>query len=90
MAVVTKKILPQWFEKILSGEKRCEMRLGDFAIAPGDTLRLVEFDGQQLTGRSVDLDVDYVMNTKDATYWSAEEIERHGLQIIQFKKSSQA
>lgn len=73
---------------MLSGEKKTELRLADFDIAPGDTLTLVEIDDstKKETGRHLDVNVSYVIKTKDCTYWSQEEIDKYGFQIIQFDK----
>ena len=86
MAQVQKKILSEYFQKVISGEKKTELRLADFEIKPGDTLALVEIDDvtKQETGRKVNVNVSYVMKTKDCTYWSQEEIDKYGFQVIQF------
>ncbi len=86
MAQVQKKILSEYFKKVLSGEKKTELRLADFKINQGDTLVLVEIDDvtKQETGRKVNVNVSYVMKTKDCTYWSQEEIGKYGFQVIQF------
>lgn len=47
MKVITKKILPEWFEAIQNGAKTYELRLADFDIAVGDTLRLEEWIGAE-------------------------------------------
>ena len=44
MAVIIKKIQQDFFEAIVSGKKKYELRLNDFAIAEGDTLVLEEWD----------------------------------------------
>ena len=86
MAQVQKKILSEYFKKVISGEKKTELRLADFEIKPGDTLVLVEIDDitKKETGRKVNVNVSYVMKTKDCTYWSQEEIDKYGFQVIQF------
>ena len=88
MAQVQKKILSEYFKKVISGEKKTELRLADFEINPGDTLVLVEIDDvtKQETGRKVNVNVSYVMKTKDCTYWSQEDIDKYGFQVIQFDK----
>ena len=42
MAIVYKKVWPEFFEKIISGKKKFELRLADFEINEGDTLVLDE------------------------------------------------
>ncbi|MGN0919189.1 MAG: hypothetical protein ACI4OR_00280 [Alphaproteobacteria bacterium] len=34
------------------------------------------------------VNVSYVMKTKDCTYWSQEEIDKYGFQVIQFDISA--
>ena len=63
MAIITKKIDKEWFELILSGKKKFELRLADFEIQEGDILRLEEYtDGEnrQPTGRFIEKTVTYV------------------------------
>jgi ASC-1-like (ASCH) protein len=40
MKTITKKIDTEWFELILAGKKKYELRLADFDIEEGDILRL--------------------------------------------------
>lgn len=44
MAVVDKKVWPEFFQLILDGKKKFELRLADFECRPGDVLRLCEWD----------------------------------------------
>ena len=83
MSSVEKKILPEYFEAILSGKKKYELRLGDFDIQEGDTLVLKEWDGKSYTGREVTKKVTYVLKFKtNKLFWPEEEIKEKGLQII--------
>ena len=85
MAIIKKKILPEYFEAIVSGKKKFELRLNDFDIAQGDTLLLEEWDAQakQYTGRSTEKNVTYVGKFRiDNLFWPEEEIKEKGLQII--------
>ena len=85
---VEKKILPEYFEAILSGDKHYELRLNDFDIKPGDTLVLREWDPdkKEYTGREIRKEITYVGRFKiNKLYWPKEEIEEKGLQIISFK-----
>lgn len=83
--VIKKKIWPAYFERVVAGQKKFELRLGDFAAAEGDMLILEEWDPQtkRYSGRSVETTVTGVLKTKDVSFWSAEEVERHGYQVIQ-------
>lgn len=86
--IIHKKVWPEYFEKILSGEKQFELRLADFEVGKGDVLILEEWvpEKQEYTGRKIDKKVGYVLKTKDLNFWPKEEIEKHGYQIIQFEK----
>jgi len=84
---IDKKIRPEYFSKILSGEKTFELRLADFECQPGDILLLREWDPvlKQYTGREISKEVTYVAKTKDLKFFTPEEIEKFGFQIISFK-----
>jgi ASC-1-like (ASCH) protein len=84
---VEKKILPEYFELILSGKKTYDFRLADFEINPGDALVLREWDKDKkdYTGRKIEKIVTYVGKTKGDTTWSQEDIDRFGYQIIAMK-----
>ncbi|OQA36016.1 MAG: hypothetical protein BWY53_00651 [Parcubacteria group bacterium ADurb.Bin326] len=87
MAIIKKKILPEYFEAVLSGKKKYEFRLNDFDIKEGDTLLLEEIDPvtKEFTGRTIEKIVSYVGKFKvDELVWSEEEIKEKGLQIISF------
>lgn len=88
MATITKKISPEFFDPILSGDKNYELRLDEFECAPGDTLVLREFDSSKkdYTGRELRKTVTYVGKFKpDELHWPVEEVNKKGLQIISFK-----
>ncbi|KKQ08341.1 MAG: hypothetical protein US19_C0027G0018 [Candidatus Daviesbacteria bacterium GW2011_GWB1_36_5] len=84
---IEKKVWPEYFQKILDGVKTYELRLADFQCNPGDTLVLQEWDPntKEYTGRKLEKTVTYVGKTKDLSFWSKEEIEEYGYQIIAFK-----
>ena len=44
---VEKKIFPEYFNEIKTGEKTFELRLADFDISKGDTLVLRELDSEK-------------------------------------------
>ncbi len=56
-----KKILPQYFEEILKGNKDFELRKDEDDIQVGDRLVLNEFDGTNYTGQYIAKDVKYVL-----------------------------
>ncbi|OGM26849.1 hypothetical protein A2627_05540 [Candidatus Woesebacteria bacterium RIFCSPHIGHO2_01_FULL_39_28] len=84
---IEKKVWPEYFQKILDGVKTYELRLADFECNPGDTLILREWNSKtkEYTGRQLEKVVTYVGKTKDMTFWSKEEVEKYGYQIIAFK-----
>ncbi len=89
MRTIEKKVWPKYFEDIVSGKKKFELRLADFTVEPGDTLILKEWnpDAQRYTGRQTTVAVTYVFKTKSQTFWPEEEVAKHGFQVIQFETS---
>ena len=85
MAIIKKKIWPEYFEAIVSGKKKFELRLNDFDVSEGDTLLLEEWDPktQKYTGRKIEKKVTYVAKlTIDKLFWPKKDIEEKGIQII--------
>ena len=85
MAIIEKKSQPDYFTEIISGRKNFELRLNEFFITEGDTLRLREWDPKtkEYTGRTVDKKVTFVRRlTLDSLPWTEQEIKEKGLQII--------
>jgi 8-oxo-dGTP diphosphatase len=82
--VIEKKVLSKYFDKIVSGEKTYELRLADWDCQQGDTLVLNEIDPKtkQPTGRSLKRRVGYIGKTKDFDFWTKEEVDKYGYQII--------
>lgn len=87
IAIINKKVWREYFEKIIYGKKKLELRLADFKVSEGDTLVLEEWDKdkKEYTGRKVEVVATYIFKTKGQTFWSPEEVEKHGFQIIQFE-----
>lgn len=88
MAKIEKKVWPKFFEKLLSGEKNYELRLGNFQPKPGDILVLQEWDPktEDFTGRTLEKEVTYIATFKiDKLFWSEKDIKKHGLSIISLK-----
>ena len=90
MTRIEKKIWPANFEAVLSGKKTYEPRLQDFEINVGDTLVLKEWNPKtgEYTGRVVEKKVTEVLKLSPKElykYWTHEEIENNGLQIISFE-----
>lgn len=84
---IEKKVWPEFYEEILKGDKNFELRLADFECKRGDILVLREWDPkmQAYTGRQMEKEVTYILRTKDIGFWSKEDIEKYGFQIISIK-----
>lgn len=95
MREIHKKISPEYFEAILSGEKTFEYRVNDFTCKPGDILVLDEYkytkgqgttESRQPTGRSIRKKVGYVAHTTDFDWLDRPDVkadlEKYGAQII--------
>ena len=56
MTKIEKKVLPEYFQKILEGKKTFELRLADWDCNEGDTLLLKEWDPKtkDYTGRIIE------------------------------------
>ena len=87
MATIHKKVWSEYFEMIISGKKKFELRLADFDVNEGDILILEEWDKdkQEYTGRKVEVIATYIIKTKDQTFWSPEDVDKYGFQIVQFE-----
>ena len=59
------KILPKYFEKVLSGEKTFEIRLDDRKFSVGDEVFLKEYDAGKYTGRSQMVRITYIVSSQD-------------------------
>ena len=89
MAIIKKKVKKKYFEAVLDGRKRFEVRLADFKCKTGDTLLLEEQeeDNNNKTGRKMDCEVLYKFNTKNIEkFYSRRDIDKHGLVILAIRK----
>jgi ASC-1-like (ASCH) protein len=91
MSTIHKKVWQEYFELILAGKKKMELRLADFEINEGDTLVLEEWDkdANAYTGRSIEVTATYILKTKGQTFWSPEDVEKYGFQVIQFEPKAE-
>lgn len=87
MAIIEKKVWPQFFDDIVSGKKKFELRLHDFEITEGDTLLLKEWDphSRQYTGRTIEKKITYVLKFKLGDFGQQEQIKEKGLMVISFE-----
>ncbi len=80
------KAYPELFEKVLSGEKGFDVRLGDKNIEKGDIVILREINkNREFTGREVRKKVKFVLKTKDWDYWKEEDISKYGFVVAGFE-----
>lgn len=84
--LIEKKIWPESFQSIYDGKKTFDVRLSDFVCEPGDILLLREWDPKKkdYTGRQIKKRVSYISKTNKLNYWTKEDIDKYGLQIIGF------
>jgi len=82
--IIKKKTWPDYFEKLLSGEKKFDCRIADFEVVPGDTIIFEEFDPvtKSYSGRTITKTISFVGRTKDWTFFNKEEIEKYGYIIM--------
>ena len=85
--LIQKKVWPEYFQKIMAGDKTFEVRLADFDCAPGDILSLREWNPVtgDYTGRTLEKHINCVIKTKELIFWTPAEIDKFGYQIIGFK-----
>ena len=83
---IIKKTYKNLFEKVLSGEKKFDVRLGDTKISKGDTIILKEIDNnKKLTGRETKKKVRFILYTKELNYWTQDEVNKFGFLVLQFE-----
>jgi len=83
--IIEKKVWPEYFQAIVDGKKKFELRLNDFEINEGDILSLKEWDPttKEYTGREIEKKVTYVGKFFiDKLFWPEKEIKAKGLQVI--------
>lgn len=89
MKKITKKVQQKYFEAVVDGRKRFEVRLADFKAKPGDVLVLLEQKERtrELTGRQIECEILFTFNTKEMEkFHSKEEIEKYGLAVLAVRK----
>ena len=87
MAIIKKKVWPEYFNLVSSGKKKFELRVADFDIQEGDTLLLEEWNPQtkEYTGRTIEKKVSYVFKFNLDDFGQKEEIIEKGLWAIQLE-----
>lgn len=84
---IRKKTWPELFQKIKDGEKKFDVRIGDFECNKGDILVLDEWDPatKQYTGREIRKKIGYIFKTKGLEFWEKEEIEKFGFYVMELE-----
>lgn len=84
MAIIKKKIWPEYFDAVASGKKNFEVRVADFEIGEGDVLVLEEWDPKikQYTGRKIEKPAKYILRFHLDDFGQKKEIEQKGLLVI--------
>ena len=59
--IIEKKILPEYFEAVVTNKKHFEIRKDEDNAQVGDAVILKEYDGERYTGRAVSQDIKYVL-----------------------------
>ena len=85
--IIKKKTWPKYFQEILEGKKKFEVRLADFEIKEGDTLILEEYNPEtkEYTGRTIKKEVGFVTKFNPTRVHSQEEIKKYGFWEIELK-----
>ncbi|MBO7713932.1 MAG: DUF3850 domain-containing protein [Methanobrevibacter sp.] len=55
------KILPEYYDAVVSGIKNFELRKDDREYQVGDFIVLQEYDGKQFTGRETGFQIRYIL-----------------------------
>lgn len=84
---IKKKTWIPYFQEILDGKKTFDARLANFKCNPGDILILEEYNPKtkKYTGRKIEKEVTFILNTKTQKFWKQSDINKNGLLIISFK-----
>ena len=77
---IKKKTWPKYFQEILNGKKKFEVRLADFDIKEGDILILEEYNPEtkQYTGRTISKKVNFVTKFNPEQAHNIKDIKKFG------------
>ena len=81
MTEIKKKTWPEYFEQILSGKKKFDIRLADFDVKEGDVLILEEYDPKtkKYTGRTIRKKVNFITEFNPLEFNTSEDVKKFGL-----------
>jgi len=85
MKTIEKKTWPDLFEKIMSGDKKFDVRLADIDYQVGDILVLREWDPtkKEYTGRQIEKRISFTLKLNELEkFFPKEQIEKHGFVVM--------
>ena len=84
---IEKKTLPKYFKKIMTGEKKIEVRLADFKLKEGDILVLKGYNSKtkQYTGRTIKKKVKKLFMFNPVEVHSFKDIKKFGFYEIELE-----
>lgn len=87
MSKIEKKILPQFYEQIVSDDKAVRLRLADWPCTKDDALVLREWNkaNQEYTGRVSEEHITHILKTMRYPLFLGEDVEKYDHQTIAFK-----
>lgn len=82
---IHKKTWPEYFEKVLEGKKKFDLRLADFDINEGDILILEEYipETKKYTGRSIKKTAGKIIKVNPTKMYDIEDIKKFGFYVIE-------
>ena len=72
------KILPEYHKAVLKGDKTFEIRKNDRDFRIGDWIKLLEFDGEKITGNYINARITYVTNYEQKDNYVVFSIQKSG------------
>lgn len=82
---IHKKTWPEYFEKVLEGKKKFDLRLADFDVNEGDDLILEEYDPKtkKYTGRKIKKKAGNIIKINPTEMHNIEDIKKFGFYVIE-------
>lgn len=82
---IKKKCWPEYFEQLLSGKKKFEVRLADFELKEGDILTFEEYNPEikKYSGRKLSKKIVWFTKFNPIGAWSIEDIKKFGIYEIE-------
>jgi ASC-1-like (ASCH) protein len=88
MAIIKKKITPDYFDLVNFGKKNFDLRVAEFEVKEGDTIILEEWNPKtkQYTGRTIEREAGYVLKFNLNTFGQEDLIKEKGLVVFSLKE----